>query len=717
MLCTSSRLHNTATRWIVSAKPRPWSSQMLDLPRDSEGLAFLAASNPHDLLLIHGLLPASITAAALGDQQAASYLRFAAQHFAAFQSPCRDEIKDIAGAAAALATKQGSDDELEGLLQKGQEKMDILSTRKEYSAGLLYETTRKGMLAELKWLRALCQHDAGAESRLMDIAADEGHLDILQHLRSGPNPAPWGDSCCDHAVPHTECLKWLIDSGCPCHEGTLPGLAVRGDLDTLQWIHAHPQAVVPASFWNATVTAGAAESGSLPLLQWLPAPPLSCPWDSSCKTAAAMKGNLSMLQWLRGQDPPCPWNLNAARVATSRGDMPLLQWLRAQGCPWDALCCFGAARRGDIAMLQWARAQEPPCPWDERSIRAAAGKPSIECLQWLRAQDPPCPWDEVACVMAASRDLRVLKWLREQDPPCPWDADTSETAAMQGNLPMLQWLHEQGCDINGRAYLAAVFRDWRGPHKPVLQWLQGVGVPAPAKAPAADFKDVHILLWWAGKGFCCCPSTTRSSTGPGGATVPSMGSCAGSGVPSQTPPVALTLPSTALHPAMLARTCLSRGSTMNTVATSVSVPYNAAPNVGLWQRRDEQEADYSQIINGDSHQARHDRTGRRGLQHVHGSTVPLSGRFIASHLPACPASDEGGSHPSRLPPLLISHITRMGKGIDDCCPWACVLGVEAVCLVSISSSVPKDFHAGEPPDPAGGASPRQLTMADTAASW
>ncbi|KAK9830714.1 hypothetical protein WJX74_003977 [Apatococcus lobatus] len=488
--------------------PGPSSSQMLDLPLDSQGLAFLAASNPHDLLLIPGLLPASITAAALGDQQAASYLRFAAQQFAAFQSPRSDDIEDI----CAAATREADHDdfspyhEMQSLLQKGQERQSILSKRKEYSAELLCETTRRGMLAELKWLRGLCQHNADAESQLMGIAAGNGHLDVLQHLRSGPNPAPWGNSC-NRAVEHTDCLKWLLESGCPCQDRTLRGLAGRGHLDTLQWIRAHPRAVVPSSSWNTTVIAAAVESSSLPLLQWLHEPPVSCPWDSSCTTAAAWNSDLPTLQWLRAQDPPCPLTSHAARAAAACGNLPMLQWLRAQGCPWDAMCCYGAADNGSIAMLHWARAQHVPCPWNEMSTQAAAGKPSLECLQWLRAQDPPCPWNTGACVAAASADFGVLKWLRAQDPPCPWDAATAEQAAMYGNLPMLQWLHEQGCAIDGRAYLAAAFL-WQeqGPHKPILQWLHGLGVPAPAEPPAAaHIDDVPVLLWWADNGFLLLP--------------------------------------------------------------------------------------------------------------------------------------------------------------------------------------------------------------------
>ena len=57
---------------------------MVDLPADIEGLSWIVSNDPTQLLLIPGLQPASIAAAAAGDHQALAYVRFTAQNFAAY---------------------------------------------------------------------------------------------------------------------------------------------------------------------------------------------------------------------------------------------------------------------------------------------------------------------------------------------------------------------------------------------------------------------------------------------------------------------------------------------------------------------------------------------------------------------------------------------------------------------------------------------------------
>ena len=461
------------------------------------GLDYIAASEPHDLLLIPGLLPASITAASLGDHQAAAYLRFTAQHFAAFHLPSTSEYGVFCTAAAQSSSLGEPGDELYGSAQRCE---TIYRRRKHHTMRLFHQAAKKGMLAALKWLRALCQPDTDADWPLMRMAAEEGHLQVMQHLRTGPNPASW-TTASEYAVEHPECLKWLLDSGSPCHRRVLPLSACRGDLETLRWIHAHPKAHCPQPNWNADVTAAAAEGGSQAVLQWLQAPPCSCPWDSSCTMWAAGKGNVPMLQWLWEQE--CPADSTVTMDAGMCGSLPMLQWLRARNVPWDATLCMSAARRGDVAMLQWARSQNPCCPWDERSCRSAACAPFIDCLQWLRGQDPPCPWDSGCYHVAAALD--VLKWLRSQDPPCPLDGTVSEEAARCGDLPKLQWLQDQGCEIDGGAYHAAASFYGTKPHEHVLKWLHDVGIPAPSEPPSDYFDGVRTLLFMADKGFPLLP--------------------------------------------------------------------------------------------------------------------------------------------------------------------------------------------------------------------
>ena len=53
-----------------------------------------------------------------------------------------------------------------------------------------------------------------------------------------------------------------------------------------------------------------------------------------------------------------------------------------------------------VARLAWAK--RSGCPWDERTCASAAVNGQLAVVQWAREQaDPPCPWNERTCAGAA----------------------------------------------------------------------------------------------------------------------------------------------------------------------------------------------------------------------------------------------------------------------------------------------------------------------------
>ena len=48
--------------------------------------------------------------------------------------------------------------------------------------------------------------------------------------------------------------------------------------------------------------------------------------------------------------------------------------------------------------------------------------------------------------VAATNDLKLLRWVREEK-ECDWDYKTSVTAALNGNLDMLKYCFENGCEV------------------------------------------------------------------------------------------------------------------------------------------------------------------------------------------------------------------------------------------------------------------------------
>ena len=56
--------------------------------------------------------------------------------------------------------------------------------------------------------------------------------------------------------------------------------------------------------------------------------------------------------------------------------------------------------------------------------------------------------EEFCDSVAATNDLALLRWVREEK-ECAWDWNTSAQAAILGNLEMLKYCVENGCEVNG----------------------------------------------------------------------------------------------------------------------------------------------------------------------------------------------------------------------------------------------------------------------------
>ena len=65
-------------------------------------------------------------------------------------------------------------------------------------------------------------------------------------------------------------------------------------------------------------------------------------------------------------------------------------------------------------------------------------------------------------IAAVIGSVRMLKWARENDMHWPpTSKNCALLAACHGNLPALQWLHENGCEMDrGACYYAANGEHW-----------------------------------------------------------------------------------------------------------------------------------------------------------------------------------------------------------------------------------------------------------------
>ncbi|KAG5189319.1 hypothetical protein JKP88DRAFT_353151 [Tribonema minus] len=181
----------------------------------------------------------------------------------------------------------------------------------------------------------------------------------MVQLRPGGSPLNENLSWLAAEGGHLELLQWARANGGAWDEQTCSCAAGKGHLELLQWARANE---CP---WNEQTCSCAAAGGHLELLQWARAN--AYPWDVETCSCAAAGGHLGLLQWARANG--CPWDEQTCSCASGGGHLELLQWARANGCTWHEQTCTAAARAGHFDVLQWARANE--CPWDEQTCTGA----------------------------------------------------------------------------------------------------------------------------------------------------------------------------------------------------------------------------------------------------------------------------------------------------------------------------------------------------------
>ena len=105
--------------------------------------------------------------------------------------------------------------------------------------------------------------------------------------------------------------------------------------------------------------------------------------------------------------------------------------------------CNGVTSLNKLELLKWVR-EEKNCEWDFRAAGASAMIGNLEMLKYCVANE--CPVEADACSSAASEgQLECLKYLHEEV-QAPWDSETASQAAKNGHLYILEYLVERKYD-------------------------------------------------------------------------------------------------------------------------------------------------------------------------------------------------------------------------------------------------------------------------------
>jgi hypothetical protein len=192
--------------------------------------------------------------------------------------------------------------------------------------------------------------------RVCELAAVEGHLDILRYAHE--NGYPWdGDSCRAAARNgHLSILKYLHENGCSCRRTPIYYEAIiSGQLDVVMYLYENDFTM------DMDACDYAATRNSLPILIYLRE--RGFPWSSRTCLAAIVEGNLEVFAY--AHENGCPVHREACLEATIYGHLNILRYAHEAGYEWDERVCRTAAYYNNLDCLRYAH--ENGCPWDEKT--------------------------------------------------------------------------------------------------------------------------------------------------------------------------------------------------------------------------------------------------------------------------------------------------------------------------------------------------------------
>ncbi|ORZ36352.1 hypothetical protein BCR44DRAFT_323497 [Catenaria anguillulae PL171] len=273
-------------------------------------------------------------------------------------------------------------------------------------------------------------------------AASEGNLIALQCLAS-------------------KC--WYVGN----QHDALSAAIVAGNLDTVQWIHAHPPApAIPAPLtkpggrqrgggygrsssistpWRAAGATGSAvtssnepyylatKHGHAHLLPWLATCTGYKPHaKTNYKTIASAHGHLDVLQWwwtthdLDAATKPVPRRFEPMALirATDAGHTHILQWWKSTGLlhPTSASALLGsglldaACAAGHVAVVDWWMTRSGVAvEYDKHVMDEAAAHGRVHVLEWWVQSGYPLKYSQEALDGAcAAGHVHVVRWWMEQ---------------------------------------------------------------------------------------------------------------------------------------------------------------------------------------------------------------------------------------------------------------------------------------------------------------
>ena len=315
------------------------------------------------------------------------------------------------------------------------------------------------------------------ENNICTIAAGNGHLDCLQYAHNEGVPLqPRTVAAAAWRYNGLECLKYVHQQGLPLVGDLFDDCVQNDDIEMMKYLHEQ------GCQWNEHVFRVAAQEGSVECVKYMHEN--GCPWNEQVCEMAAKRHDLEMVLYLLSNGCPpsnniwsftdndflqvlqcfvqlgLPWSVTpqATKCAAVSDNIEGLNLLLKSGCPWWESTTFELVIENNYKMLQFVH--DNGCPWHPYTSEFAALAGALECLQYAHTHGAPiapptCSVLLPRCISKAKRRyFECFKYAHEYG-GCELPSCYTFYAARDGQLELLKYLHEQGCEWDPRAERAA----------------------------------------------------------------------------------------------------------------------------------------------------------------------------------------------------------------------------------------------------------------------
>jgi len=340
---------------------------------------------------------------------------------------------------------------------------------------------------QLKTLKWLIKHDFGCSTSTVFYAGGKGHTNIVNFLVKNQRCQIDSD-CSNYAASHNqfEIVKYFYSIDPSLIHGVCNDAIRSGNLDMLKFAYKNGSQIdvddisckdIRILNWlfdnihiqpSIKISGCVAWAGNLECLQFLHRHKF--PILNEKVFANAVSGrNIEMIKWLH--DLGCPFDEDATNAAIQDADLKkkggslvILKLLIEWGCKMDWDICWTVAQSGDLEMLQYIHTLGYELNCDDISHAATHGH--LHMIIWCREQG--CVWDVNACRKTVMNNhLNVLRWLRGFDRDtcelksneteiCPWNEKVCLDAIYYGNVDVLKFALENGCENGDDCFKATM---------------------------------------------------------------------------------------------------------------------------------------------------------------------------------------------------------------------------------------------------------------------